>query len=158
MADKGYVQQVELTVDAAPDAVFALLADPHRHPDIDGSGTVRSVQTTQLPLQVGSTFEMHMHHGFSYATRNTVLELDPGRVIAWQTRPLTRPLRWLIGGRIWRYELAPEGSGTRITETWDLRPERKRALVRRLAGNPVADMTATLERLQQVLASGAAGD
>lgn len=153
MSEDEYVEQVERTVDAAPDAVFALLADPHRHPDIDGSGTVRSVQASELPLKVGSTFDMHMKRGYSYSTRNTVLELEPDRVIAWSTRPLTRPLSWLIGGRIWRYELQPDGSGTRITETWDLRPEQNRALVRRLAGDPSADMRATLERVQRVVGS-----
>jgi uncharacterized protein YndB with AHSA1/START domain len=152
VSEDQYLQQAELRIDAAPRAVFAVLSDPQRHPDIDGSGTVRSVQASQAPLAVGSTFDMHMKHGYTYSTRNTVIEYEPDRVIAWRTHPLTRPLSWLIGGRIWRYELTPDGSGTRVTETWDLRPERKRALVRRLAGDPAANMRATLQRLQRILA------
>ena len=90
MSDEDYVDTVEQTVAASPAAVFALLADPYRHPDIDGSGTVRSVQASESPLRVGATFDMRMLHGYSYSTRNEVLELEPDRVIAWRTRPLTR--------------------------------------------------------------------
>jgi hypothetical protein len=93
---------------------------------------------------------MHMKRGFSYSTRNTVLELEPDRLIAWSTRPLTFPLSLLIGGRTWRYALAPHADGTLITETWDVRPERNRAAVRRLAGDPRADMERTLVRLEEL--------
>jgi uncharacterized protein YndB with AHSA1/START domain len=149
--DDKYTARAELTIAAPPSAVFAVLADPQRHPEIDGSGTVRRVQQSDLPLRVGSTFDVHMQRGFPYTTRNTVLELETDRVVAWSTTPLTKPLSWMIGGRIWRYELAPDGDGTRVTETWDLRPERNRQLVRPLAGDPAADMKGTLERLRQLV-------
>jgi uncharacterized protein YndB with AHSA1/START domain len=151
MSDEKYVARAELTIAAPPSAVFSVLADPQRHPEIDGSGTVRRVQESELPLRVGSTFDVHMQRGFPYTTRNTVLELKTDHVIAWSTTPLTKPLGWLIGGRVGRYELVPVGDGTRVTETWDLRPERNRQLVRPLAGDPAADMRGTLERLQRVV-------
>ncbi|WP_375490501.1 SRPBCC family protein [uncultured Jatrophihabitans sp.] len=154
MNDDKYLKHAELTIDAPPAEIFALLSDPDRHPEIDGSGTVRGVQASTAPLRAGSVFDMHMKHGYSYSTRNTVVELQPDRVIAWQTRPLTRPLSWLIGGRIWRYELTPDGSGTRVMGTWDLRPERKRALVRPLAGDPGADMLETLRRIGRIVTGG----
>jgi uncharacterized protein YndB with AHSA1/START domain len=153
MSDDKYVAHAVLTIAAPPGAIFALLADPQRHPEIDGSGTVRRVQESESPLRVGSTFDVHMQRGLPYTTRNTVLELETDHVIAWSTTPLTKPLSWLIGGRIWRYELVPDGAGTKVTETWDLRPERNRQLVRPLAGDPAADMRATLERLQRVVAA-----
>ena len=149
--ENDFVRTAERVIPAAPAAIFALLADPRRHPDIDGSGTVRRVKVSDGVVHEGSTFDMHMKRGFSYSTRSTVVELEPDRVIAWQTRPLTLPLPLLIGGRIWRYELEPVDGGTRVTETWDLRGERNRALVKPLAGDPVKDMTATLERLERLV-------
>ena len=151
VSDHDYLRTAERTIAAPASAIFAFLSDPHRHPDIDGSGTVVEVSASDLPLREGSTFDMRMKRGFPYVTRSTVVELETDRVIAWQTRPLTQPLALLIGGRIWRYELTEVEGGTRVVETWDLRPERNRALVKPLAGDPVADMTATLERLEGVL-------
>ena len=152
MSDSDYVRSAERTIPAPPHAIFALLSDPARHPDIDGSGTVRRVRTSEGPLRTGSTFDMHMRRGFAYSTRSTVVDLETDRLIAWQTRPLTMPLPLFIGGRVWRYELSAVEGGTRVVETWDLRPERNRALVRPLAGDPVADMEATLERIQGLVA------
>ncbi|MCW2846595.1 MAG: dimethyladenosine transferase [Marmoricola sp.] len=151
MTDSDYVRCAERTIPAAPHAIFALLSDPERHPDLDGSGTVRRVRASEGTLRVGSTFDMHMKRGFAYSTRNTVIELATDRLLAWQTRPLTLPLPWVIGGRIWRYELSEVEGGTHVVETWDLRPERNRALVRPMAGDPVADMSATLERLEELV-------
>ena len=150
-SDSPYVVTVDRLIPAEPHAVFALLSDPRRHPDLDGSGTVKSVKQSRTPLSIGSSFDMHMHRGFSYSTRNTVTELEPDRLIAWSTRPLTFPLSLLIGGRTWTYRLEPEDGGTRVIETWDLREEKNRALVHKGAGDPGRDMTATLERLAELV-------
>ncbi|WP_375487820.1 SRPBCC family protein [uncultured Jatrophihabitans sp.] len=151
MSDDGYVRSAQRIIPAPPEAIFAVLTDPERHREIDGSGTVRGVRASDRPLTSGSSFDMHMRRGFAYSTRSTVTEFEPGRVIAWQTRPLTLPLPWFIGGRTWRYELEPVDGGTRVTETWDLRAERNRALVRPLAGDPERDMAQTLERLERLV-------
>lgn len=156
MASPDPVVSVDRFVPHPPARVFALLSDPHRHADLDGSGTVRRVRTSDGPLRAGSHFDMHMHRGFSYSTRNTVTELEPDRRIAWSTRPITPPLSWLIGGRTWTYDLVAEPGGTRVTETWDVRPERNGWFVRPLAGDPGADMRATLDRLAEVLDESAA--
>ena len=47
---------VERSPAAPPDAVFALLVDPSRHRDIDGSGTVRDVKGESSRLTLGSVF------------------------------------------------------------------------------------------------------
>ena len=142
---------VERTIAAPASAIFAYVSDAGKHQEIDGSGTVRGTRKPSQPLKLGSVFGMAMHQGVGYRTKNTVVELEPDRLLAWQTRPLTPPLPWFIGGRIWRYELSEVEGGTHVVETWDLRPERNRALVRPLAGDPVADMSATLERLEELV-------
>lgn len=147
MTETQFVRSAERTIRAPASAIFALLADPKRHPDIDGSDTVKSVKTSDGALQQGSTFTMHMKRGFAYSTRSTIVEYEPDRVIAWQTRPTTMPLPLLVGGRIWRYELTPTDDGTLVRETWDIRGERNRRLVSREADHAQKSMQDTLERL-----------
>ena len=143
---------VERVVPASPEAVFALLADPRRHREIDGSGTVRDTVDGPERLFRGARFGMRMQAGAPYEMTNTVVEFEEGRRIAWQPRPTNRLAALVIGGRIWRYELTPVGGGTLVRETWDIRAERVpwpllagRALTRRA-------MTRTLERLEERLA------
>lgn len=131
-------------VNAPPQAVFDVLADPRMHPAIDGSGTVRAVVAGPDRLSIGARFGMHMHRGMPYVIRNTVVEFEEGRLIAWR--------HW--AGHRWRYRLEPVAEGTLVTETFDWSTGRSPWLLERL-GFPAANvpgMVATLERLAQVLA------
>src|SRR3954469_7648204 len=131
-----YVESVERVIAAPPERIFPLIADPRRHKDIDGSGTVKHV--TDLPelsvpdtIGLGSKFGMHMHFGAEYDMVNTVIEYDDNRRIAWQAQPGSGR-RWrtiFFGGRIWRYELEPVGDSTRVRESWDLTQEKNKFLV-----------------------------
>ncbi|ODU03023.1 MAG: hypothetical protein ABS81_15630 [Pseudonocardia sp. SCN 72-86] len=72
------------TVVAAPPAeIFALLADPHRHHEFDGSGSVRAAVTGPHRLGLGDRFSMSMKIGLPYRVTNTVVEFEPDRRIAW---------------------------------------------------------------------------
>lgn len=115
------VVTVQRTIPAPPEAIFALLADPSRHCEIDGSGTVRGARGEERKLTLGDRFGMSMRMGLPYGTNNEVVEFDEPRRIAWQTRGLgiVRP----FGGRIWRYELEPVEGGTVVRETWDITHE-----------------------------------
>lgn len=100
-----------ITVDAPPSRVFAILADPRRHPEIDGSGTVQDIHDGPTRLHLGSRFGASMKlMGAPYKIRNKVVEFEEGSLIAWRH----------VGLHRWRYELEPttEG-GTHVTETWD---------------------------------------
>lgn len=91
------VVTVERVIPAPPEAIFDLLADPTRHPEIDGSGTVQRAKTGSQRLALGSSFGMSMRMGVPYSMVSTVIEFEENRGIAWQT-PRTwvhRPaLRW----------------------------------------------------------------
>jgi uncharacterized protein YndB with AHSA1/START domain len=145
---------VERVVPAPPEEVFALLADPGRHREIDGSGTLRDTVDGPARLHRGARFGMRMHLGGPYAMTNTVVEFEEGRRIAWQPRPTNAVAALLIGGRIWRYELEPVDGGTRVRETWDIR--RERIPFPLLAGRSATRraMTRTLERLEERLTGG----
>ncbi len=146
------VVSVERFIPAPAAEIFDLLADPSRHKDIDGSGTVRDARGPQTRLGMGSTFGMSMRLGVPYAMENTVVEFEEGRRLAWQTHGPTR-VGALVGGRIWRYELEPRDGGTMVRETWDLSEESPATKWgARLAGKKTAQsMAATLERIETLL-------
>ena len=145
------VETVERIIPAPAATIFALLADPSRHHEIDGSGTVRDAKAGSQQLQLGSKFGMSMKAGLPYSMVSEVIEFEADRRIAWQTRPPIALLGKLAGGRIWRYELEPVDGGTLVRESWDISQEQIKPLVRPLRGKTRKAMTATLARIEQVV-------
>jgi uncharacterized protein YndB with AHSA1/START domain len=143
---------VERVISAPPEAIFALLADPRRHKDFDGSGTVRTAKDMPEALELGSRFGMSMRLGIPYSMVSTVIEFDPPRRIAWQTFPPGVGARF-AGGRIWRYELTPVDGGTLVRESWDISQERLKMLVGPARGKTITAMTKTLERIDALVNS-----
>ena len=135
---------VERFIPAAPQAIFDVLADPSRHPEIDGSGSVKSARPgAPERLSLGAKFGMSMKIGVPYSISNTVVEFEEGSVIAWQH----------FGRHIWRYRLEPVPGGTTVTEEFDYRRARSPYLLE-LLQYPTrhrADMDKTLERLAGVV-------
>jgi uncharacterized protein YndB with AHSA1/START domain len=118
------VVSVERVIAAPADRIFDVLADPSRHHDIDGSGTVRDATDSPTRLSLGSQFGMRMHLGINYSMVNTIIDFDDGKCIAWQTGPGSDWQSRLFGGRIWRYELEPADGGTLVRESWDFSQEK----------------------------------
>jgi uncharacterized protein YndB with AHSA1/START domain len=128
MSDSRQLEVTE-TVPAAPEKVFALLADPSRHVEIDGAGMVRGLASGQSPVVgVGDAFVMNMNQDGlgDYQMRSEIVDFEPGRRIAWA--PALYPpdaLQDQIGdidpsGHVWSWELEPTASGgTRVTHTYD---------------------------------------
>ena len=143
---------VERLVAAPADRIFALLADPRRHAEFDGSGTVQGVVDGPERLSLGARFGMDMRIGAPYRMTNTVVEFEEGRRIAWQPRPALRGPARLIGGRTWRYELTPVSGGTLVRETWDISTEMLWAPLLVLRGSTRRNMARTLERLEEQVA------
>ena len=96
-------------IKATPDAIFAVLSDPSKHPIIDGSGSVKQPVGDSSRLVLGSTFSMDMQMGTKYKTANVVCEYQEDRLIAWHHK----------ANLIWRYELEPVDGGTKVTESFD---------------------------------------
>jgi uncharacterized protein YndB with AHSA1/START domain len=124
MSESPDVVSVERLIAAPADRIFELLADPSRHRDIDGSGSVRDAKESPPRLTMGAQFGMSMHLGMNYSMTNEVIEFDDGKRIAWQTRPSGRFQGRFFGGRIWRYELEPADGGTLVRESWDISQEK----------------------------------
>jgi len=145
---------VERLIPAPAAQIFDLIADPNRHQDIDGSGTVRGTRGSAERLKLGTRFGMSMRMGVPYAMESTVIEFEEDHRLAWQTRGPTVIGR-LVGGRIWRYELEPAEGGTLVRETWDISQESPltKPAVKRAAKETAKNMAATLERIEQILTS-----
>jgi uncharacterized protein YndB with AHSA1/START domain len=152
MSDEPDVVSVERIIAAPPEAIFDLLADPARHRDIDGSGTVREAKAGHQRLQLGDRFGMSMKMGMPYSMVSTVVELEDNRRIAWQTRG-PGPLGRHVAGRIWRYELEPVDEGTLVRESWDIRQESaiSKPIVRRGADATRRNMAKTLQRIDDLV-------
>ena len=143
---------VERFVKAPAERVFALLADPSRHREIDGSGTLRDAKGGSTRLALGSRFAMDMKAGAPYVMVNEVVEFEADRRIAWQARPDKAWAAKAIGGRIWRYELEPRDGGTLVRETWDISQERVPPLVWGLRGLTRLSMNRTMDRIEKLVA------
>ncbi len=97
---------------AAPAAeLFAMAADPRRHHELDGSGTVRDNIKAPTEITVGSKFSTKMKmYGVPYRITSTVTALKPGELIEWRHPE----------GHRWRWEfVALSPTLTRVTETFD---------------------------------------
>lgn len=96
---------------APPAEIFALVSNPHRHPELDGSGTLRSAPVKgPQQLSQGARFTVAMkQYGVPYKITSKVSAYEQDRVIEWR-HPLNH---------YWRWELAPTADGgTEVTETW----------------------------------------
>lgn len=114
VVDRG-PRQVSRRVDvAAPAAeLYELAADPRRHGELDGSGTVRDNIKMPAQLVEGSKFSTSMKmKGVPYRVTSRMTVLKPYDVVEW---------RHPVGHR-WRWEFESLGPElTRVTETFDYR-------------------------------------
>lgn len=157
MADKD-VLSVERVVHAPAEAIFAVVSDPSRHHEFDGSGSVRDVRgEVSGPAKLGDRFGMSMKIGLPYVMESQVVEFEQDRLFAWRTAAPS-VFGKVVGGRIWRYEFEPVDGGTLVRETWDITGESAitRPMVRRLGSKTLKDMSATLDRLEDLLGESAA--
>lgn len=144
--DPKKVLRATKVVAASPQQIFDLLADPARHSEIDGSGSVVKPRPGGPDrLALGARFGMDMKIGVPYKITNEVVEFDEPNRIAWRH----------FGGHIWRYILEPTEGGTRVTEEFDWNGS-KSPLVLKVSGTFAKNqksMEATLDRMSTLFSS-----
>lgn len=129
-------------INAPAEKIFNLLADPRRHHEIDGSGSVQAANINAPErLSLDAQFGMNMKIGLPYRITNTVVEFEEGRRIAWRH----------FGGHVWRYILEPTATGTRVTEQFDWTNNRSPLMLKIMNAidNNAKSMEKTLENLAQ---------
>ncbi|MGA9676939.1 MAG: SRPBCC family protein [Mycobacterium sp.] len=104
-------RSVEVNAPAAD--LFAIVADPRRHHELDGSGTVGKNIRAPQRLVPGARFTTKMRmFGVPYRVTSTVTAMKPDELIEWR-----HPV-----GHHWRWEFtATTPTITRVTETFDYR-------------------------------------
>jgi hypothetical protein len=143
--------------------IFQVLANPVRHPEFDGSESLRGAVSTAVISGVGEVFVMKMYfpHIGDYEMNNHVVEYEPDRRIGWEPEAgrghpalaagSPKPARW---GHRWTYQLIPDGpDATVVTEIYDCSRAPEEERVGMDNGNIwVEGMTETLERLDALCA------
>lgn len=126
-SDPAKIVSHSVVVNAPANVIFDLLADPRRHHEIDGSGSVQGANdNAPARLSLGANFGMSMKIGAPYKITNTVVEFEDNARIAWRH----------FGGHIWRYILEPvtdgtgSGASTKVTEQFDWNGSRSQLLMR----------------------------
>jgi hypothetical protein len=114
---------VSRRIGASASDIFAILTDPVRHLDLDGSEMLRGAVTTARISGVGDVFVMRMYFAAlgEYEMNNHVVEYEPDRRIGWEPEAgrghSGEGGRW---GHRWSYQLTPVGHGeTVVTEIYD---------------------------------------
>lgn len=116
-----------VVVDAPATELFALVANPKRHCELDGSGTVKQAVSGPERLSAGARFSVAMRmYGAPYRITSTVTEFTEDKVIEWR-----HPF-----GHRWRWEFDEQSPGhTQVTEVWNY-TTAKAPKVFELAGFP----------------------
>ena len=95
---------------AQPQEAMALLSDASRWPDFNPSMTVIKI-TAPFPEEGGKVAFKVKSAGISMPITETVLDYQPGKLQLFQ-------MDGMLSGRA-RWELTPQGDGTRLTTTFD---------------------------------------
>jgi len=99
--------KAEVTVAASPDKVWATITDLKQlakdSPELLAMWPLKRGGLRQNQWYVG----INRRKGVIWPTRNVVAILDPGKTLAWDTK---------TSGARWIFELAADGSGTRLVQ------------------------------------------
>jgi hypothetical protein len=113
--------EVQRTIGASPEAIFAILRDPHGHVAIDSSGMLMSA-TGDPASAVGDSFVVHMDrealNDFPLGLYDVTVSFttyEDRREIAWTVVGKIRPQI----GHVYGYRLEPVENGTLVTSYYD---------------------------------------
>ena len=146
---------VERYIEASPEALYEIVANIPRTPELTPDiVTCEWLDGATGPV-VGARFKAinKQGRGPNWSNKPVITAVDPAREIAWaRTEPFAGTVEW-------RYTFTPEGTGTRVTESYEV----TKALtivgwfiigtlygLKDRRGDLRASMFATLDRLAQI--------
>ena len=105
----------ETTIDASPEAIFAIVSDLTRHKQLAGSGELVDIRkVTPGPIGLGSVVEANESiqlgdRRLEFLARSIVVTFNPPNTISWiPTPPL--PIRRIQ----WWFRMSPAEQGTKV--------------------------------------------
>lgn len=107
----------EVAIDADADAVYRLITDLPTLASLAEENEAAQWHNGDK-ASPGAVFKGTNRNGrYRWTTTCTVTDAEPGRAFAFDVRYMAIPIAH------WRYDIAPDGDGCRVTEqTWDRRP------------------------------------
>jgi len=155
MADERF--EVQRTIKATPEEIFAVLRDPRGHVAIDSAGMLMSA--TGAPVnRVGDSFVVHMDREAlndyplgEYDVTVNIIKYEQDREIAWTIEGLIKPPI----GHIYGYRLEPVDDGTLVSSYYDwsqIDEQWRQAAIFPVI--PETALRATLGILARTIASG----
>ena len=115
-------------INASASRIFSVLCDPAMHPEVDGTGMLRSAVENQVISKVGDVFYINMVHWDQgkYVMANHVVEFEQDRRIVWEPvvysheSPEYQSVVGAPGLREWGWQLEPlNDDTTRVTEFFE---------------------------------------
>lgn len=152
--------QVSVYIDAPPDVVYSLVSDVARTPEFSPEILRCTWLDGATGPAVGARFEAvnKVTRGPAWKNQPVITAARPGREFGF-----SRTER-LAGTLVWRYQLEPEGQGTRLTESYEVTQPISRLgwfIIGRLYGcrdrraELWAGMQQTLQRIRETAESQA---
>jgi len=105
---------VERYIEAPPEALYEIIADVTRTPELTPDIVRCEWLDGATHAKVGARFKAinRQGRGPNWSNKPVIVTADLGREIAWaRTEPFAGTLEW-------RYRFAPDGTGTRVTESY----------------------------------------
>ena len=108
--------EASIVIDAPPEAVYAVLSDVTRTPEYSPEVTSCTWLDGADQARVGARFEARnkVGRGPAWSNKPVVTVAEPGREFAFARTEK------FAGTVEWRYLLSPEGTGTRVVESYDV--------------------------------------
>jgi uncharacterized protein YndB with AHSA1/START domain len=149
MSDESRVVCASLVIEARPEAIWELVAEPAHQPSWDGNENLARAEPGQRPRAVGDVFRTTLTGGA--VRENHVVELEEARRIAWRpAEPGAEP-----PGHLWRWELEPREDGTTlVTHTYDWTQLTDEGRFARARATLPENLMASLERLADRVTQG----
>jgi uncharacterized protein YndB with AHSA1/START domain len=114
----GFQASEQATINASPEAIFAIVSDLGSHANLAGSGEVKTVRRVDDlgALGVGATFEADesikvMGKTTNMVATSKIVEYDPPTLVSWTSMPSVPPIPRRIQ---WWFRLTPVEGGTDV--------------------------------------------